>query len=563
MDTETPTSPPPPPPPPQQSKSKRSGKSREEAKARAIAAAAEAAAASAVVEEHEETGQQGVKRKREDGDDELEEGGGEQEEEEEKDTTPQPDLEIVRKRIPQALKSLLPILKKARSGETQRVIKKVKFLRSKQGGDGGGGDSAGEAELKELETQLEALKKLDLHTLLAPLLLMKLRKHPFIRTLLPLPTDLLLASTPSTAPETSTSATSERPAGTATETDLFASSTPEGKVRNRLVSAKGVGEQVNGVVGWCVGVEGGKLKAGVKRAKPTPQEDARKGGKHSVPSASKSADGSGKFGRKERMEFVLGEEDDLAAQNAAADAAGWESGSVDDVSGEEDGDLSDDDMDDSDADSDVVRQDDYTSASSGPSAPSGKKSKETKNNGSASLFLPTLASGFTMGDYDSDPDEDDRRDKKSGKGGLIQSVRKNRRGQAERRKIWEKKYGKGANHVKKQEEEGVRVTKDAQMLASQMGGAAAKPKWGQKGAPVKSDGGMRDAGWAARHAQPATGGRVPYVAVAPAAVVKKDVPPKPATTATGTEHPSWAAARARKEKMEMVAAVKPKKIVFD
>lgn len=131
-------------------------------------------------------------------------------------------------------------------------------------------------------------------------------------------------------------------------------------------------------------------------------------------------------------------------------------------------------------------------------------------------------------------------------------------------RIWEKKYGKGANHVKKQEAEGARMTKDAQMLASQMGGAAAKPKWGQKGAPVKADGGMRDSGWAARKSTTTAGGKAQYGAPATAPVpVKKDVPPKPATTATGTEHPSWAAARARKEKMEMVAAVKPKKIVFD
>ena len=219
------------------------------------------------------------------------------------------------------------------------------------------------------------------------------------------------------------------------ETDLFASSTPEGKVRNRLVSAKGVGEQVNGVVGWCVGVEGGKLKAGVKKAKMTTSAaEVVKGAAGRAKPL--STDGATKSARKERKEAkaVLGEneEDDLAAQNAAADAAGWESGSV--------GGLSDDeidDMDDSDADSDVVREEDYMSTSPGPStsaAAPGKKGKESKNNGSASLFLPSLASGFTMGDYDSDPDEDEKRDKKSGKGGLIQSVRKNRRGQAERRK---------------------------------------------------------------------------------------------------------------------------------
>lgn len=197
---------------------------------------------------------------------------------------------------------------------------------------------------------------------------------------------------------------------------------------------------MNGVVAWCAGVEGGKLKAGGsagggKRVKTT-QEDVdvvvRKG-------KQVGGDALGGAGRKERKEKLVvpgrvdvEEEDDLAAQNAAADAAGWESGSVDGFSDDDD-----EDMDDSDGDSDVIREEDYASVSPGPSnsAPKGTKGKEKPmTTGSSSLFLPTLSSGFTMGDYDSDPDEDERRDKKSGKGGLVQSVRKNRRGQAERRK---------------------------------------------------------------------------------------------------------------------------------
>ncbi|KAJ9092197.1 hypothetical protein QFC21_006943 [Naganishia friedmannii] len=173
-------------------------------------------------------------------------------------------------------------------------------------------------------------------------------------------------------------------------------------------------------VGRCVRVEGGKLKAGVKKAKMTTSaaEVVKGAAGRAKPLPT---DGTTKSTRKEGKvgKAVVGEdeEDDLAAHNAAADAAGWDSGSVGGLSDDED----DDDMDDSDADSDVVREEDYMSTSPGPStstaaAAPGKKDKESKNNGSASLFLPTFVSGFKMGDYDSDPDDDEKRDKKNGKG---------------------------------------------------------------------------------------------------------------------------------------------------
>lgn len=148
-------------------KRKRSGKAREEAKARAIAKAEEAA------RETERAEQAGEDEKGshagEDGEGEGEDGEAGKEEEEDPSKRI-PDIEVIRKRIvsdpspprlsflilirarqPQALKSLHPILKRSKASETQRIIKKIKFLRTKA-------QQGPTTELADLEGQLEALK---------------------------------------------------------------------------------------------------------------------------------------------------------------------------------------------------------------------------------------------------------------------------------------------------------------------------------------------------------------------------------------------------------------------
>ncbi|KAI9443204.1 Bud-site selection protein [Lactarius indigo] len=63
-----------------------------------------------------------------------------------------------------------------------------------------------------------------------------------------------------------------------------------------------------------------------------------------------------------------------------------------------------------------------------------------------SVFLPTLSNGFVPGGSDTDWSDEETR-----VGG---GVRKNRRGQRARRAIWEKKYGRKAKHLQKQEDSG-------------------------------------------------------------------------------------------------------------
>jgi hypothetical protein len=73
--------------------------------------------------------------------------------------------------------------------------------------------------------------------------------------------------------------------------------------------------------------------------------------------------------------------------------------------------------------------------------------------------LPKLASGYYSGGSD---DEDDYDYDKDAKVLEVTTERKNRRGQRARRRIWELKYGRNANHVKKEREEKVAMAKKRQ-----------------------------------------------------------------------------------------------------
>jgi len=78
-----------------------------------------------------------------------------------------------------------------------------------------------------------------------------------------------------------------------------------------------------------------------------------------------------------------------------------------------------------------------------PSSNSGSKiSKALAEPKSESTFLPSLSVGFIRGDSDSDFSDGEA-------ASVMGGPKKNRRGQRARRAIWEKKFGKSANHIKK------------------------------------------------------------------------------------------------------------------
>lgn len=85
------------------------------------------------------------------------------------------------------------------------------------------------------------------------------------------------------------------------------------------------------------------------------------------------------------------------------------------------------------------------SLSSSSSVPDNSKPRRIPTTPKSTIFLPSL----TMGGYISDSGSAIS-DPSSIPGNTTTKPRKNRRGQQERRQIWEKKYGKNANHVKRQ-----------------------------------------------------------------------------------------------------------------
>ena len=224
------------------------------------------------------------------------------------------------------------------------------------------------------------------------------------------------------------------------------------KVENRLCSSKTVAGGVKNVVAWCVGEQGAKLSRPVKLSGETVRVNKFRNAKRDSseePDEEDENDGEDDEGDDDvaaPRTKALGEsdsEDDLVQSDMAADAAGWESGSISDNDGDVQSEL--------DAASDesfqavtkrsqlAARTQPPTSISSKPvaSVKATKQPKTSKDDPipkggiTSSTFLPSLSTGFTLGDSDSDPDMDPDVDGAGivGKAGM---VRKNRRGQRAR-----------------------------------------------------------------------------------------------------------------------------------
>lgn len=98
--------------------------------------------------------------------------------------------------------------------------------------------------------------------------------------------------------------------------------------------------------------------------------------------------------------------------------------------------------DEEESDQDSGSEDDFFQESVRKEKKDKKDKKDTKEH-----KLPQLATGYFSGGSDDDEDVDNDEVVKE-----IKAVRKNRRGQRARQKIWEAKYGGGANHVQKENE---------------------------------------------------------------------------------------------------------------
>ena len=149
-----------------------------------------------------------------------------------------------------------------------------------------------------------------------------------------------------------------------------------------------------------------------------------------------------------------------------------------------------------------------------------------------STFIPSLTMGGYMSGSESEASDLDE----------LVAPRKNRRGQRARQAIWEKKFGESAKHLSKKKDD-------------------RNKGWDPKrGAQLDDErGARRGKGRDAKNGTGSKGGRGPRESGANAEPVAKK---KTKRDDTGPLHPSWAAAKAAKEK-KLSAVPMGKKVVFD
>ena len=191
------------------------------------------------------------------------------------------------------------------------------------------------------------------------------------------------------------------------------------------------------------------------------------------------------------------------------------------------------------------------SLSTSPPPQPSSKTKLSRSN--STTFLPTLSGGYWSGSEGSNEDENEVEDLSTMK------PRKNRRGQQERRAIWEKKYGANANHVKKQGIAGSKPSRDEGLDPKRgaRGGNTRGGRGGRVSGKVNGTGrgGSRGMIRSGPNSDPVNGARQN------GRVIKDSMNKK---SAEGPLHPSWEAKKRAKEKAgNTMVAFQGKKVTFD
>ncbi|KAL8787857.1 MAG: hypothetical protein Q9195_007597 [Heterodermia aff. obscurata] len=168
----------------------------------------------------------------------------------------------------------------------------------------------------------------------------------------------------------------------------------------------------------------------------------------------------------------------------------------------------------------------------------------------STTFLPTLNGGYWSGSENSDAGEVDD------DGSLVRKQRKNRRGQQERRAIWEKKFGARARHIQKQELGAATSARDhgwdPKRGASEdkNRGRGRRSRGMKAGGRSKGGGGLRSGA----NKDPVNELKKRGKSAQPNSKVKAEAP----------LHPSWEAKKKAKEKTgNSVVAFQGKKVVFE
>ncbi|KAI0648074.1 Bud-site selection protein [Trametes meyenii] len=354
--------------------------------------------------------------------------------------------ELVAKKLHHGLSEVRKAAKKAAVFELRKLVKRLKAARGEKPSKG---DAKGD-DATELERQLEVLKHID--------------HEPFANTALKtkILKDRILSENDDVK-----NAVAKKLSENLVQPQQPGSSAA--KVHGRLLSSKIIADAVHAVVTPLreivdpslakaktdIGVRGAASGESEDESSEAQEEDAGSARRTVAVKKARLAasDEDGDEGEEAEEESDVGVE--VTADGAGwesgtvdgdDDGAGWESGSVDGggpvAADEEGGETEDGDDDDSE---------DNTDSDAGllvqkPKAkPPANEAKGKAKATGESTFLPSLSVGFTRGDSDASDLSD-----ADAEAAAADLPRKNRRGQRARRAIWEKKYGKNANHVKKQ-----------------------------------------------------------------------------------------------------------------
>lgn len=418
---------------------------------------------------------------------------------------PQEELSVrISRKLHHDIKEVHKASKKAKVFETQKLVKRLKDLRRK-------GDDP--KAIEEHEEQLTLLKSVDHDTIGNTAFKTKILKDNSLRE-----NDFVQAALSSEVGENVT--TPAKPG------------TPLAKVQSRLLSSKLLAAQI------VVSIENlrmlldptlrGPKAEGTEEDTAVPAPKRKKAptlsGEQSVAHAAmEDCESDG-----DEWKGVDDENQDMA-DAAIGDGVddGWESGTVgegDDVAGS-DGWESSSIGNDDDVSEDGDRLELHAKPAVKKSATAALKAKASAS-GLQSTFLPSLSVGFVRGgSEESDWSEEGRV--------ADIDVKKNRRGQRARRAIWEKKYGRNANHKKKESEESTKFgsVRGEPPRPRQLHNHPPSSGASRKIKPTSQQRQPPDMGWGQRRIGP-----------------NKIPPSKSETKADQSLHPSWEAKRKLKLK---------------
>ncbi|KAJ3879976.1 Bud-site selection protein [Lentinula edodes] len=402
------------------------------------------------------------------------------------------------------LKEVRKAAKKAKTFETQKLVKKLKGLRLKNEND---------PSIVECELQLKHLKLLNHEAVANTALKTRLTK------------DRILSQNESMQTALSKELTTNL-------LEPAESGTVAAKIQSRLLSSKVLSTEVAAAVEDLRSViiiptdsQEGDISTNLDESASERPTKMKK-----IAGNSEDSDVEMELGKADEAADDIEEEDE-------GDTDGWQSGTVGDDEKEPEDDWESgsvvgefDEYMDEDLPSDSQEELKAASNKSGLMAKTNFKVPTGE-----STFLPTLSAGFIRG---SDSDWSDREDDAVDLG-----QKKNRRGQRARRAIWEKKYGKNANHKKKEAalNENERGRKrwpngdSSSNRPSNKAGTSRKPH--QSEAPTRPR--QQDSGWEQREMT----------------VLHQDHESRPI-------HPSWEAKKKLKERQSAAAIPSGRKIKF-